>query len=172
VVFFGGFSIWSLILLVAALALFAAELVHPGFGLPGVLGVLALVLDILISSRTLAQGLLLSAVAAVLVLAVVILGATLFSNGRLPRWLVLSDELNAEAGFSGTGGSALAVGETGTAVTVLRPAGIAEFGGRRMDVVTSGEFLPAGTALKVLRTEGSKVVVGAGEGPESPIAKE
>jgi len=167
VVFFGGFSIWSVILLVAALALFAAELVHPGFGLPGVLGILALVLDILISSRTLAQGLILTAIAAVLVLAVVILGATLFSKGRLPKKLVLSDELNAEAGFSGTGGSEAEEGETGKAVTVLRPAGIAEFGGRRLDVVTSGEFLPAGTVLRVLRTEGSKVVVAASDESET-----
>lgn len=167
VVFFGGFSIWSVILLVAALALFAAELVHPGFGLPGVLGILALVLDILISSRTLAQGLILTAIAAVLVLAVVLLGATLFNKGRLPKKLVLPDELNAEAGFSGTGGSELTGGEQGKAVTVLRPAGIAEFGGRRLDVVTSGEFLPAGTALRVLRTEGSKVVVAASDESET-----
>jgi membrane-bound serine protease (ClpP class) len=48
-------------------------------------------------------------------------------------------------------------------VTVLRPAGIAEIGGRRLDVVTRGEFLPEGAALRVESAEGSRVVVSAAE---------
>ena len=41
--FFSGISLWSLALLLAALGFLAAEVFHPGFGVPGVLGIACLV---------------------------------------------------------------------------------------------------------------------------------
>ena len=52
-------------------------------------------------------------------------------------------------------------GRTGKALTPLRPAGIAEIDGKRIDVQTQGEFIEPGTVVVVLRTEGSKVLVEA-----------
>lgn len=53
------------------------------------------------------------------------------------------------------------VGQQGVAVTMLRPSGTAQIGERRVDVVTEGKFVDAGKPLKVLRVEGSRVVVEA-----------
>ncbi len=157
--FFSGISLWSLGLLILGLAFLAAEIIHPGFGLPGILGILCLALDILISARTLAQGLWMTALAAVIVFLFLLLGATLVSRGKLPKWLVLREENSTEAGFVSAGSAAVTPGAVGTAATVLRPAGIAEFSGRRLDAVTQGEVVEAGEALRVLRTEGGRVVV-------------
>jgi len=55
------------------------------------------------------------------------------------------------------------VGRTGTAVTVLRPTGAVEIDGERLDVVTEGEFLESGTAVRVLYVQGSRVVVAASD---------
>jgi len=51
------------------------------------------------------------------------------------------------------------VGMTGVARSILRPAGKAEIDDRIVDVVTEGEFLDGGTAVRVLHVEGSRVVV-------------
>ena len=51
------------------------------------------------------------------------------------------------------------LGKEGVAATPLRPAGIASFGPRRIDVVTRGQHLPAGAMLRVLKVEGNRVVV-------------
>ncbi len=161
-VFFSGISLWSLILLIAGIGFLVAEIFHPGFGLPGILGLVALGLDILISARTFAQGLLMTAIAAVVVLVIFLVGATLIDHGKLPRKLVLQDENGAEEGFVSSE-SGVEAGQTGRAVTVLRPAGIAEIGGRRLDVVTRGEFLPEGAALRIETVEGGRVVVSACE---------
>jgi membrane-bound serine protease (ClpP class) len=48
---------------------------------------------------------------------------------------------------------------TGIALTPLRPAGIAELDGARVDVVSQGEYIAAGEPLEVVRTEGHRVVV-------------
>ncbi|MCL5677467.1 MAG: nodulation protein NfeD, partial [Firmicutes bacterium] len=50
-------------------------------------------------------------------------------------------------------------GKQGKAVTLLRPAGAAEIEGRRVDVVTEGDFIPAGATIVVRKVEGTRVVV-------------
>ena len=161
--FFSGISLWSLVLLVAGIGFLIGEIFHPGFGLPGVLGLVCLGLDILISAQTLAQGLLMTAIAAVIVLVIFLIGASLISRGKLPKKLVLSDENGSVEGFVSGDGDGAAPGQTGRAVTVLRPAGIAEIGGKRLDVVTQGEFIPEGSSLRVEAVEGSRIVVAAAQ---------
>ena len=57
------------------------------------------------------------------------------------------------------------VGRVGTAATVLRPTGLMELDGDRINVVTEGEFLEAGQAVRVLFVRGNRVVVGADDAP-------
>ena len=47
----------------------------------------------------------------------------------------------------------------GTAASYLRPAGIASIGGRRIDVLTEGEFIAQGTPIRVVRVEGARIFV-------------
>ncbi len=58
----------------------------------------------------------------------------------------------------------LLLGRAGVAETILRPAGVALIDGRRVDVVTQGELLDKGQALKVVRVQGNRVVVAAADG--------
>lgn len=54
-------------------------------------------------------------------------------------------------------------GKEGVAHTTLRPAGTALIEGTRVDVVTRGEMLTAGTRVRVVAVEGNRVVVTAVE---------
>lgn len=69
----------------------------------------------------------------------------------------------ATAGAAGAGlvdsGAMAMVGRTGLTTTPLRPAGVVEIDGQRLDVVTEGEFVAAGTAVRVLYVQGNRVVV-------------
>jgi len=51
------------------------------------------------------------------------------------------------------------LGAIGTAATMLRPAGMAQFGDKFVDVVTDGAFIPAGSRVRVIEIEGYRVVV-------------
>lgn len=51
------------------------------------------------------------------------------------------------------------LGKFGTAVTLLRPSGSAEFDGIRLPVVTEGDFIPAGTPVQVIVVQGNRIVV-------------
>jgi len=51
------------------------------------------------------------------------------------------------------------VGQSGTALTTLRPSGTAIINGKRVDVVTEGPFIERGAAVEVVAVEGMRVVV-------------
>jgi membrane-bound serine protease (ClpP class) len=51
------------------------------------------------------------------------------------------------------------IGKQGVSSTPLHPAGIAEFQGERVDVVSEGELIDAGVAVKVVKVDGNRVVV-------------
>ena len=51
------------------------------------------------------------------------------------------------------------VGKCGKAITHLRPSGFALIDGRRVDVVTEGEFIDVGSEIEVVGIEGNRVFV-------------
>lgn len=143
----------------AALALGYVLLVFefciPGFGVPGIMGSILAVLGIITLQPTPMQALIVVAVyVALLALA---LGVCLRSaaKGRISKSrLVLKNEPRAEKPAS-----ADLTGRTGTACTALRPSGIAEIDGARINVVTEGDFIESGAQIRVTRSEGNRIVV-------------
>jgi len=59
------------------------------------------------------------------------------------------------------------MGRCGLAVTDLRPSGKARFGSEILDVVSDGQFLTKGCALRIVDTRQNRIVVRA-TGPEDP----
>lgn len=51
------------------------------------------------------------------------------------------------------------IGLSGVAVTELRPSGVAEINGERVDVTTDADWLPSGTPVTVVKAEAMRVVV-------------
>jgi len=51
------------------------------------------------------------------------------------------------------------LGRVGQTTSALRPAGIAEIDGERVDVVSDGEMIEAGTTIVVSRVDGNRIVV-------------
>jgi membrane-bound serine protease (ClpP class) len=93
-------------------------------------------------------GALLLAVAAMVVI------ARYLPRSRLGRVLVLEDSVGAAVDI----GAAL-VGRAGVADTALRPTGKVLIDGRRLDVVSDGEFIEAGSAVAVHAVDGSRIIV-------------
>jgi membrane-bound serine protease (ClpP class) len=173
--FFWGHSLvrlvgWEQILLVSVgLALLAIEFfLLPGFGVAGGLGLLALFAGL--TSSLLGAGASLPAMvragARVAVSAAIAMGAALLLFRLLPvlpggRRLVLDAKLGARDLVAEPGIRRSRVGLVGTTLTPLRPAGIAELGDERVDVVSEGEFIAAAREVEVVQEAGNRVVVRA-----------
>ncbi|HMP77343.1 MAG TPA: NfeD family protein [Kiritimatiellia bacterium] len=144
----------------------------PGFGIPGILGI-TLVLYSLLSAMAerlpgggwmptlpsleiplikLSSGILLAAIGAALV-------GRWLPRSRVGHWLILDKATTAQTGYTGSTTDQTLLGQRGIAITALRPAGAAQFGERRIDVVTAGEFEDAGTPVRVVDVRGNRIVV-------------
>ncbi|HWV56553.1 MAG TPA: nodulation protein NfeD [Longimicrobiales bacterium] len=165
-----GLAGWEeLILLGIGAVLLGIEIfVVPGFGIFGIAGILGILSSMYLSMigdiATRADfGQAAGALSASL-LAVIALGWVLVR--RLPRsrrleksGIVLAEETRREGGYVSIAARSDLVGATGTALTDLRPAGAAEFNGERVDVVADANWIPAGTPIRVVRSEGYRIVV-------------
>lgn len=161
----------ELVLVVGGLILLAVEIfLLPGFGVAGVLGIVAMVAGltmVLVGSGATGGAVMhaLSYVLLSLTLAVVLGMILLRFIPRLPvgRSLVLrpapaDDEVDSPAPAPPP-----LLGQSGYAVTPLRPAGIAHIAGQRVDVVSRGDFIEAGQAVEVVEQAGHRVVVARSE---------
>jgi membrane-bound serine protease (ClpP class) len=158
----------ELLLFVSGLVLLVLEIfVIPGFGIAGVLGIGALLAGL---SLSLVGGgasweFILRALGRVvfsLLFAVVASLLLLRYLPRLPfgRRLILDTGLSAGAGYASAPEEDRGwLGKSGTAVTPLRPAGIADIDGQRLDVVSDGEFIASGAPITVSRVDGNRIVV-------------
>jgi membrane-bound serine protease (ClpP class) len=160
---------WEQVLLIGiGLLLLAVEVfVLPGFGIAGVFGILALLAGL--GSSLVGEGAtwdaLLAAVgrAALSLLVAIVAGfAVLRLLPRTPmgRRLILQTGLSSGSGYtSEPEGDHRWLGHRGTTVSPLRPSGIAQLDGERVDVVSEGGFLEAGMPVEVIRVDGNRIVV-------------
>lgn len=160
---------WEELLLVSigVLLLTLEVFVIPGVTVAGIAGIVALVAGLgmtLVGAGATASAVItaLGRVALSILLAMASAFALFRVLPRLPfgRRLVLDTGMAAERGYvSAPESDHRWLGRTGTVLSPLRPAGIAEFDGARVDVVSEGGFVEVGTSVDVIRVDGNRIVV-------------
>lgn len=158
----------ELLLFAIGLVLLMVEVfVTPGFGLVGILGLGALLAGLALSlvGAGATWEVVMQAAWRVVLALVFAVAAALVSLRFLPR-LPFGRRLVLEGGLSAKQGYASApetdrrwLGKRGTAVSTLRPSGVADLEGERVDVVSDGEFIEAGEPIEVSRVDGNRIVV-------------
>ena len=165
----------ELLLFVVGVVLVMVELFAiPGFGLIGFGGLLMMLASAVLlllagdwSDFSFTNPFTLDAVlqvAVTLVLSIVSIAlliryVTFSPRSPLGRRLMLAGGLSSAAGFESHEESENLVGQTGTALTPLRPAGKARLAGRRFNVETEGDFIAKGSEVRVLHQEPGRIVV-------------
>jgi len=158
----------ELLLVGLGLVLLAAEVfVTPGFGIVGILGSSALLGGLgrsLVGAGATWEVAVNAAWQVVLSLLLAVGGALVLLRflPHLPvgRRLVLEVGLSAKAGYASAPETDQAwLGKRGTALSTLRPAGVADLEDQWVDVVSDGEFIEVGEPIEVVRVDGNRVVV-------------
>ncbi|MDB4988787.1 MAG: hypothetical protein JWN04_3965 [Myxococcaceae bacterium] len=180
--FFGGHllvnlaGLEELMLLGVGAALLALEVfVIPGFGAAGITGILCIVASLVLTTVGLPLNVLLQtgawvepatrvAIAMSATLVGLVVAIMYLPRTRAMSGLVLSSTLasntHAEGpdSFVSTDDTRFA-GQLGVTESDLRPVGVARFGEQRVDVVSEGGYVPAGSRVRVLTVEGARIVV-------------
>ncbi len=148
----------ALILVGLALVVVEVTLV-PGTNVVGVVGVLGAAAGVVLAFVEFGAAGGLGTLAAT-VLAAGGLAYVLWESGAWDRF-VLSDSLLRDTAADATEHESRArlLGRDGTAVTPLRPAGLAEIDGQRVEVETEGAFVASGSRVHVVALDRRRVIV-------------
>ncbi len=162
-------SVIEIVVFIIGLILLALEVfVIPGFGAAGIIGILMIVGSLFLSliggmpffdMRSISVALIQLSSASVASIIVIVILVKLLPKSSTFNRLILAESESAESGFVSYPSEKELIGTEGVALTTLRPAGSAEFNGKRFDVVADWEYIQKGKRVKVLRVEGIKVVV-------------
>ena len=159
----------ELLLLAGGVALIGVEMfVLPGFGVAGLVGLVAVLGSVYLSlvsqlsseaDMSQAAGMLSAAILIVIIGAWALL-RTLPRSGRFSKsGVMLGRSTDRPSGYISNPIRDELVGLTGVALTDLRPAGAAQVGDERVDVVADSAYIAAGTAIRIVRSEGYRHVV-------------
>lgn len=154
-----GWSVPALICLLVGIVLMIIEMFMPGFGVAGGLGLIAVIVAIILRANTFAEGLLIAAIIIVFLIIVGIIVYHSFTKGMISRSsLMLNDSIDSDS-TSLIKDSEKRIGKIGKTISYLRPTGIADFDGERLDVVSEGEFIEVGTEVVITSIEGIRIIV-------------
>ncbi len=176
--FFGGHAVvhlvgWeeALLFLTGVILVIVEIFFVPGFGVPGVLGLICVISALVLSligmpiNVSFQTGLLADAMTRVLlsllgafVLALVVM--RMLSRTSFGKALVLEQ---AESGWLSAPTASDLVGQVGKALTDLRPAGKIVIDGKRYEAASEREFVPRGSRVRVVGKDGPELIVRAEE---------
>jgi membrane-bound serine protease (ClpP class) len=148
-------------LLLVGLALFLLETMLPSFGTLGVLGGAGILWSVILAFKAggmMAAGIFLG-LGLVGAPVIVIAGLKNLHRTPLGKRFIVTGPADAREQTVETGLQHLE-GKEGVARSILRPAGIAQFGNDRVNVESEGKFIDPGARVKVLKVVGNKVFVG------------
>ena len=160
---------WAFLLFMLGIALIALEIfVIPGFGIAGILGIIMMlgsVFFVFDGAYNLRTAVLWLSISVILTSALVIVAAFFLPETRLFQRFALSTVMDTDMGYHSSSSEDFQayLGQSGTALTPLRPSGTARIADKRVDVVTVGDFIPQNSNVRVVEVEGSKVFVEAVE---------
>ncbi len=177
--FFGSHLIvhladWQeLLLFFVGLGLIFAEIAFiPGFGLAGVAGFLCMLASVLLTRLPAFEFWSIEQISGVvgqfalsMIIGIVAALVLLRSLPKVPafRHLILAGRTSASDGYvsASTDQDHELVGMEGVTLTELRPVGVGQFAGKRLDIIAEGEYIEEQTTVRIVQARGSRVVVQA-----------
>lgn len=149
----------TLLLFILGLVMLILELFVPSFGILGLLGSVSLVAGVIRAAYSFTHAMFSLGIAFASAAVVIVIVAVTFKERGIWNRFILQESLTKEQGYVPVTEKLGLIGAAGISVTPLRPAGTANIGGERIDVVTEGGFIEAHSAVSVVKVEGGRVVV-------------
>ena len=153
----------ALLCMLVGVGLLILEAFLPGFGVAGFTGIvleLAATLLVWIKAKSFLPAALTLLVGLVVTATALTLSLRSAAKGKLSRSdLILRGTETEEAGYLASEDMKVFLGREGVTVTVLRPTGMAEFDGVKLNVISDGEFIESDTPVRITRVDGNRVLV-------------
>lgn len=156
---------WAILALFLGLLLAASEVFIPSGGILGVLAAACLLLSVILAftgeDGSTARGLVFLLTICVLLPVALGIAFHYWPRSPLGKHLFLTTPTKEEISPLTEHEKRLQAlrGQIGKTITALRPAGMTDFDGRRVDTVTEGVMIGQGELVRVIEVHGNRVVV-------------
>ncbi len=149
----------TIILFIIGIILIVAEFFLPG-GIAGGLGIGAILASIMLAGGDMMQ----MGISLMIALLIAVATVTIFVKvfGKKMKFfnkIILNDSTSTESGYVSNANRLDLIGKEGVTKTPLRPSGTVIVEDERIDAVTEGGFIKAGEKVKIVKVEGSRIVV-------------
>ena len=147
----------GIILLVIGFILVGVEMTIPGFGAPGISGIVCLIGGILLTAKTLEEGLTITVVVIVVLAIMLTLVLTVFKRVKAP--FILEEDLGGKHDFLNESDLEYLVGKRGTAITDLRPVGKCRIDDIEFDVRAENGYIKKGSQVRISRIHENTIMI-------------
>lgn len=152
-------SMIAVVLFIAGFIFLGIEMIVPGFSVPGVSGIVCLIIGVFLAADSVEEGIIITIIVLALLGIMFVILLSLLSKGKLKSPIILKDEQKTEEGYISSNDLNYLLGKEGIAATDLRPTGMGDFDGITLDVISEGTYINKGTALIIEKVQGSKLIV-------------
>ncbi|RKI90843.1 serine protease [Parablautia intestinalis] len=148
----------GILFLIAGFILVGVEMVVPGFGVPGISGIVCLMAGIFLTADSIEQGVLITVVVIVAlgILMTIIMG--FLSQKKFKSPIILDTDVKAGVPIDSSDLTYL-LGKEGVAATDLKPAGKGDFEGVELDIFSEGQYIKKGTRIVISKVNQKKLMV-------------
>ena len=150
--------IWPIVLQLIGIGVVIAEIILPSGGILSLLaaGVFGYSLYLVFTDLSTAAGIAFVIVDIITLPVLIVIGIKMLAKSPV----TLSTELSSKLGVSSQSPELTQyIDKEGRAITDLHPAGTALVEGKRLDVVSRGEYIEKNAALMVIAVSGNRIVV-------------
>ncbi|MBU8879439.1 nodulation protein NfeD [Bacillus sp. FJAT-29790] len=149
----------TIVLFVLGIGLIIAEFFLPG-GIAGILGAAAIVASLFLASdNAIHMGISLLIAIGISILASILMIKVFGGKMKFFKKIILTDSTTTEKGYISNKSRTELIGLDGFTMTDLRPAGTVVLNDEHIDVVSEGGFVLKGARVRVIKAEGSRIVV-------------
>ena len=148
----------GILFIIAGFILIGVEMVVPGFGVPGISGIVCLMAGIFLTADSIEQGVLITVVVIVAlgILMTIIMG--FLSQKKFKSPIILDTDVKAGVPIDSSDLTYL-LGKEGVAATDLKPAGKGDFEGVELDIFSEGQYIKKGTRIVISKVNQKKLMV-------------
>ena len=155
----GNSTIYSFLIFLLGLLLLFIELIVPGFGLPGISGIILLVLGIVMSMKSIEVAVTSVAIALVITIIVVIIFIKKGAKSKFINRITLNEKTSSENGYLSVDDANCNIGDIGITNTPLKPTGFAFINNKKIEVISESGYIESEMEIVVSNVYGSKVFV-------------
>jgi len=156
----GDWTGLTVLLYVLGIVLLVIEGIVPGFGLPGIAGIVCVIISIVMITSNLYDALLLI-ISTIAIFVIIIAGLYKLGYGsKYLKFLILDKEQKREEGYTSSNKDYSSyLGKVGVTETPLRPSGVVIIEGNRVNAQSEGNFISKDSKVIVTHVDGMKIIV-------------